>query len=744
MLDRNAMAQLKGLRDELEAQNERTEATIKGTQHRYGFAVTADGREIFVPPDEMLKVLPGDKAAICIRPAAPIKGKKDKGGRTVAEIERLIETGLDNFVGHIVQKGKATFVVPDIPGLSRWLFIPPHARNGVAPGDLVACALLRHPIKDGKPSAKVLERLGDQTTPGVENRYCAARAGLPEPWTDKTAEPLVNAAQSIDPLSDASRLDLTHLSFVSIDAARTVDIDDALHAEVTQAGWQLSVAVADPTAYLASMESLPEQLAQRGASVYFHGDMIAMLPEAISQGLCALAEDVARPALVCQMQVTESGEISDFSFHKAVIRSRAKLAYAAVDRYVTGNSDELIAHTNPLEALVQVYRTLRGRREAQELVMEERREYRWILGEDKQIAEVDSFEKLASQHLVEECMIAANKCAAQFLQAANAPGPFVVHRGFRGDRIEEAKTFLEKHRPELKDTALDTVAGYRAVLADLGQETHGQPLRDMVNRLLSRAVLTEKAGPHMGLATEAYTNFTSPLRKALDFFVHLQITACLAGNSAANYPVNRLADITRAIGRGREAVAAADRRLTARYLLKLKKGGKQRFTGHVSHITSSGFTVKLDENGLEGLVDLRPEKEKFSFDKWTMSLTSTTRRFQLMQSVEVDFAEAPAEGDYLALFKLTEGCGLKPQKETPAEAFAKTLAEATTASEQDARQEPAEAAQNESAPPPAMPGAAAAESNTKSEATPEVSTGPSDNAATPGDTESTVTPTPPQ
>lgn len=119
MLDRNAMAQLKGLREELEAQNERTEATIKGTQHRYGFAVTADGREIFIPPDEMLKVLPGDKAAICIRPATPAKGKKDKPGRTVADIERLIETGLDNFVGRIVQKGKATFVVPDIPGLSR-------------------------------------------------------------------------------------------------------------------------------------------------------------------------------------------------------------------------------------------------------------------------------------------------------------------------------------------------------------------------------------------------------------------------------------------------------------------------------------------------------------------------------------------------------------------------------------------------------------------------------------------------
>ena len=200
MLDRNAMAQLKGLRDELEAQNERVDATVKGTQHRYGFAVTADGREIFIPPDEMLKVLPGDTVAICIRPATQGKGKKEKPGRTVAEIERLIESGLDQFVGHIVQKGKATFVVPDLAGLSRWLFIPPHARNGVAPGDLVSCALLRHPIKDGKPSATVLARLGDDNTPGIENRYCAARAGLPEIWNEKSAQPLIDAAAKQNPL----------------------------------------------------------------------------------------------------------------------------------------------------------------------------------------------------------------------------------------------------------------------------------------------------------------------------------------------------------------------------------------------------------------------------------------------------------------------------------------------------------------------------------------------------------------
>ena len=555
-------------------------------------------------------------------------------------------------------------MVPDLAGLSRWLFIPPHARNGVAPGDLVSCALLRHPIKDGKPSAKVLARLGDDNTPGIENRYCAARARLPDAWNEKSAQPLIDAAAQQNPLEDTSRVDLTDLPFVSIDAARTMDIDDALHAEVTSKGWQLSVAVADPTAYLSGVESLPASLAERGTSVYFHGDVIPMLPEAITQGLCALAEDTPRPALVCQMQITEAGQIERFEFHRAIVRSRAKLAYAAVDRYVTGNSDDLIAHANPLEALVQVYRTLREHREQHELVMEERREYRWMLGDDKQIAEIDSYEKLASQHLVEECMIAANKCAAQYLRDAGAPGPFVVHRGFRADRVEEAKTFLEKHRAELKDVALDTIEGYRAVLADLGRDEHGAPLREMVNRLLSRAVLSDQPGPHMGLATEAYTNFTSPLRKALDFYVHLQISARLTGNSDISYPIDQLPEITRAIGRSREAVSAADRRLTSRYLNKLKAEGRSRFSGKVNHITSSGFTVKLDDNGLEGLVDLRPEEEKFSFDKWTMSLTSTTRRFELLQTVEVEFIDAPADGDYLALFALVEGCGLKPPKET--------------------------------------------------------------------------------
>lgn len=672
MLNNDALAQLKGLKQQIEAQKEHTEATVKGTQNRYGFAVVDDGREIFIPPDEMLKVLPGDRVRICIRPAtsgqgkpnekANQKAKPNQEGRTVADIEKLIDSPLDRFVGKVVNKGKAVFVVPDIANLSRWLFIPPHARNGAKPGDRVECAILRHPIRDGKPSAKVLSVLGNDATPGVENAYCAARAGIQWTWPEKRVQALADHVAKHSPLNDNDRTDLTHLAFVSIDAARTLDIDDAVYAEVNHDGWALYVAVADPTAYLADFDSIDEELSQRGTSVYFHGDMVPMLPDTITRDLCALAEDQVRPALVCKMTVTEAGEVGDYSFIKATVRSKAKLSYVAVDRYVTGNNDELIAWSNPLEALVQAYKALRSYREANELVMEDRREYRWHLGEDKQIEHIEAGEKMASQHLVEECMIAANRCAAHFLAMADAPGPFVVHRGFKQERLQEAREFLTRHLPELADVPLETLSGYQQVLKALASSSDELPLRAMINRLLARAEFSRTPAEHMGMALQAYTNFTSPLRKYLDFLVHRQIKAVLAGSFDKRITDDQLQETSRAVARSRDASLTAERWLAANYLQKLARSGQQRFTGKVSHITSGGFSVRLDDTGLEGLVDVRKDPEKFSFDKWTASLTSTTRRFQLGQPVEVEFAGSDEAQGWQSQFMVVEGCGLKPPK----------------------------------------------------------------------------------
>jgi ribonuclease R len=624
MLNQDSLTQLKGLKAQMEAEKERADAVVKGTQARYGFAVLEDGREIFIPPDEMLKAFPDDRVAVCIRP--------DKGNKPIAEIEKLIDCPIGEFTGRCVRKGKAMFVEPDLPRLSRWLFIPPHARNGVKEGDYVRSAVLRHPIKDGKPQAKVLSILGSADMPGIENYYAASKYQLPREWSKEALVELENKLETLQPVADQRRRDLTDLEFVSIDAARTQDIDDALYADISSDGWNLYVAIADPTAFIEDGSLLDQEIADRATSVYFHGDAIAMMPEVLSQETCALAEDQYRPALVCKIAISDAGEVGEFEFLEATIRSRAKLSYLAVDRYLAGNYDELMSHATPLEALYQVYRALRAHREAHGLVMEERREYRWYLNDEKRIDHIETYEKLLSQKLVEECMVASNRCAARFLKDQGCSGPFVAHRGFRPDRKEEVKRFLTRFLPDYIERDLNDVETYREIMVKLNDSSHDLPLRAMVNRLLARAELQTEPGAHMGMALDCYSNCTSPLRKYTDYLVHRQIKSTLHDGNRRAVTSEQLTGVAERLARGRQASQEAELWLQCEFLAK-HVGEEQ--TARITHISSTGFTARLLESGINGIVDFRKDPEKFSFDRWTATLSSPTRQFQLEQELKI-------------------------------------------------------------------------------------------------------------
>lgn len=654
MLNQESLSQLKGLKSKMEAEKEHAEAVIKGTASRYGFAVLDDGREVFIPPQEMLKVFPDDRVRICIKPT--------RDNKTIADIEKLLDSPLEAFTGRCVRKGKAIFVDPDLPQLSRWLFIPPHARNGVKEGDYVHCAILRHPIKDGKPQAKVLTVLGQDDTPGIENLYCMRKHALPASWSNQTEKCLADLPQVAAADDSSNRRDCTDLEFVSIDAAKTQDIDDALYAEIRDGGWNLYVAIADPTAIVQTNSPIYADVAKRATSVYFHGDVLPMLPIALSQDTCALAEDAVRPALVCKVAVSDAGEVGECEIFEATVRSRAKLSYYAVDRYLTGQYDELMSHATPLEALYQVYRALRAHREAHGLVMEDRQEYRWILGDNKQIDSIEPYEKLLSQKLVEECMVAANRCAAKFMSEKGASGPFVCHPGFRSDRLEEASKFFELHAPDLNALDVGTVDGYRDIMRGLADPERALPLRNMVNRLLTRAQLTVEPGKHMGMALECYTNCTSPLRKQVDFLVHLQIKSLLNTGTANFVNEELLAQVSERLSATRAATLEAERWLAGNYLQRKAEAGTDTYKAKVTHVTSAGFNAKLESNGLEGFVDLRKDSEKFSYDKWTASLTSTTRRFAIAQEVELKLVTIDKENRFQALFAPISGCGAKTDK----------------------------------------------------------------------------------
>jgi len=650
MLNHDALSQLKSLKQKMEAEKEYADAVVKGSPGRYGFATLADGREIFVSPDEMLRVFPEDRVRVCIKPG--------KGDKPIAAVERLLESPTREFIGRCVRKGKALFVQPDLTYLNRWLFLPPHARNGVREGDYVRAAVLRHPFKDGKPQAKILAVLGRDDSPGIEALYSAHKYQLPLGWS-KEAQSEVEQRLAGGPQNSGTRTDLTGLKFVTIDAAKTLDIDDALYAETTADGWVLYVGIADPTALIDPTSPLGREIATRGATTYFHGEVLAMLPEVLSQQACALVEGEDRPALVCRIRIGNAGEIRDYEFIEAMICSRGKLSYFGVDRYLNGSGDDLMTHAIPLEPLYQLYRALRERREREHLVMEDRREYRWIMDERRRIDHIESYDKLLSQRLVEECMIAANRCAADLLRRHDATGPYVQHLGFREDRAEDLSRLLETFAPQFLDRDLSDPQHYRDLMLTLSTDDRGLPLRAMASRLLRRAQLQTGPGPHLGMGLDCYTTCTSPLRKFTDFLVHWQIKSLLHGQGGTRVNDEMLEALSERLGRTRAAMQEADRWLLCEYLSRLEATDPGRsYPARILHMNSSGFTVRLDDNGIEGTVDLRPDQEKFSFDRWRVTLTSTTRRFQLEQAVVVQVEAIDTEQRSIG-FKLTADCGLK-------------------------------------------------------------------------------------
>jgi VacB/RNase II family 3'-5' exoribonuclease len=627
MLDENALSQLKGLKTQIEAQKEYAEATVKGTRSRFGFAILDDSREIFIPPDEMLKVFPGDRIRVCIQP--------DQKNKLYAQVQKLLDSPIGDFNGQCVTKGQAVFIEADLPRLSRWLFIPPHARNGIKEGDYARCAILRHPIRDGKPQSKVLSILGNDTHPGIESLYSETKYGLDRKLSGECERELKALLDSPpDQQNPIKRRDLRDLPFVSIDSAHTLDIDDALCAEATDSGWMLYVAIADPTELIVSGSALEKEAERRATSAYLPGDVVTMLPTEISHQLCSLAEGKSRKALVCKIAVSDSGDIEGHEFFEALVRSGAKLSYSAVESYLIGGSDELISNSAPLEALYQVYRKLRENRESEGLIMQDRREYRLVLNDKKKIDRIDVRGKMISQKLVEECMILANRCAALFLKENKCSGPFICHAGFRSDRSEQAKKLLKAHLAGYKesDTDIHTLTGYRDVMRSLTKSKQKLPLRSIVNRLLSRAEIKSRAEPHMGMSLHCYTNFTSPLRRYTDFLVHRQIKAAINKRAITNYGEEYLTGLYDRQNIARQASRETEQWLICQYAEQFK--GKT-LAATLCHINSNGFTVRTFDTGIEGFIDLREHPDKFSFDQLTMTLKSKTQNFQLEQALRV-------------------------------------------------------------------------------------------------------------
>ena len=546
----------------------------------------------------------------------------------------------------------------------RWR-VAPHDVCGAQDGDLVEAEQTGSRARLGLSQARVTKCLDGARGTQPFSRIAIYQNAIP----DTFSEAALSEAKHARAPDSTSRIDLTHLPFITIDPADARDHDDACCAlpdedPANPGGFRLWVAIADVAHYVRAGSALDREARTRGNSTYFPDQVVPMLPEVLSGDLCSLHEGVERPCIAVEIVLSASGEKRSHRFLRASMLSRASLSYEEAQDAVEGRTNE---RTHPLrEAVLQplfaAYEALaraRADRQPLELDLPERS---ILLSAQGQVASVAFRERFAAHKAIEEFMILANVCAAETLIARRTPLLFRVHE-------EPDQSKLDS----LRETA--KAAGFALAKGQVLQPRHinallnaaaGSDTAELLNLATLRAMQqayygTENYG-HFGLALKQYAHFTSPIRRYADLLVHRALISAhgWGEDGLSKGDIAELAKTAQIVSEAERRSMTAERDTIDRYLasyLADRVGGE--FSGRVAGIARFGVFVKLDETGADGLVPIRElGGEYFTYDREANTLTGreSGRRITVGMRACVRLREAvPLTGGLL--FELVELAG---------------------------------------------------------------------------------------
>jgi exoribonuclease-2 len=614
MLDPNALNQLAQLKENIENSKERLTGVVRAGNGRFGFAACGlpDGttKDVFISPEEMQKVLPGDIVNLLVVDAD--KGKK------AGLIEGLKHSDFEECFGIYRIKGNNHFVQVDQGRWSRWLFVPPAQRapkadHGCMDGSYVKAALKRHPYPDGKAQVAIICNFGTADSAGVEARFNTARLSLPQQWSDSA---IAEADAFIRRNDDGiARTDLSALPFVTIDSANTLDMDDALYGETHENGFRVWVAIADPDVYVPAESELDKQAQLRASSIYLPGGGIPMLPPALSQHACSLVPDVEHKALVCRLDLNSHGELLEHQFQLATICSVAKLAYD--DVAVALDSGEMNFAEAVNTSLKCLHSALTARiewRRQYALLGQERPDYAISLDNNKKVCAIRKMSRNSAQRLVEEAMLTTNQCAASDLANAGR-GIFSIHPGFRPEQLAEVKSILEQHLPECLDLDLSDESSYKKILDLIETRALEAPVQGLLQRRLIPGSFSDTPKSHFGLALPHYATITSPIRRYADLVNLRHIKALLSDKSNEQDLAKIASHINQQMSLIRQASNNTEHWMKVDWLREQNIGNSINAT--IINFRHTGISVRLEDWGIMASIDLRKAKRGYNFESKT-------------------------------------------------------------------------------------------------------------------------------
>ena len=662
----------------------------------YGFLLPDEGDDVFLPEKEMQKVLHGDRVQVRVIGL-------DRRGRPEGTIVEVLVRANTHVIGRLVHENGVWLVVPEDKRIAHDILLAVAPGKAKA-GQVVSVELTEQPSRYSQPIGKIAEVLGEIDDPGMEIEIAVRKYGVPHEFSEAAKVAASKLPSEVKPADLEDRVDLRDIPMVTIDGEDARDFDDAVYCEPVKigrgTGFRLIVAIADVSHYVKPNDALDVDALERSTSVYFPRRVIPMLPEKLSNGLCSLNPDVDRLTMVCDAVISAKGDIQAYQFYPAVIHSAARLTYTEVAA-VLGNTRgpeatrraALLPHLQNLYDLFQVL--LQSRRVRGAIDFETTETY-IVCNAAGKIEQILPRTRNDAHKLIEECMLAANVCAADFMERNKHHGMFRIHAGPTEQKLNQLRTFLKQLGLSLGGSGSPAASDYAELMEKIKLRPDAIMLQTMLLRSMQQAVYSPDNIGHFGLSYDVYAHFTSPIRRYPDLLTHRVIKAILQGkryhpkdietenlNTQLSPAARKMQAKDRAAGKKKsegdvaiwEALgihcSANERRADEAsrdveawlkcYFVRDKLG--EEFTGTISGVAAFGIFVQLDALFIEGMVHVTDlGSDFFQFDEARHELRGerTGMRYQLTDRVTVQVSRVDLDARRIDL-RLVREPGIRTQ-----------------------------------------------------------------------------------
>jgi len=510
---------------------EEIEGQVQGHRDGHGFLVRDDSEpDIYLPANEMRAVLHKDRVKVRVV-------RFDRKGRPEGRVVEILERPEQPIIGRLLQESGIWLVAPEDKRYGQDVLIPKGATGSAKPGQVVVVELTEPPALYGQPVGRVTEVLGEIDDPGMEIEIAVRKYSVPHEFSDACLEQAKGLPDKVRAQDRKGRVDLRDVPLVTIDGEDARDFDDAVYCLPTKVGrgkgWRLLVAIADVSHYVQTGSAIDIDAYDRATSVYFPRRVIPMLPEKLSNGLCSLNPDVDRLCMVCDMLVTTKGEVHAYQFYPAVMHSHARFTYTEVAAILANTrGPEATRRKERVQDLIHlhdVYRALLASRQVRGAVAFETTETQIVCDESGRIEKIVPRVRNDAHKLIEEAMLAANVCSADFIQQGQHPGLFRVHEGPTPEKKDILRNYLKALGIGMGLSDDPHTSEFQKIAEATKDRPDAQQIHTMLLRSMQQAIYTPINSGHFGLAYEAYTHFTSPIRRYPDLLVHRVIKSILEG-----------------------------------------------------------------------------------------------------------------------------------------------------------------------------------------------------------------------